>query len=155
MEWQFCINWSALVEEAKQRRKVQKLTQARLAMLAGVSTPTVSRFESQQTDIQLSTVLNILGVLGMVVHRQLVFAESTARYDTHREIVVFTGKDGDNTISCAITRVALEDHFNADNKNLLKTFIRHHERIEHEARRKYLLGRLTSDRFVLVTTDDM
>lgn len=27
MEWQFCINWPALVEEAKLRRKAQKLTQ--------------------------------------------------------------------------------------------------------------------------------
>jgi DNA-binding XRE family transcriptional regulator len=45
MERQFRINWPAIVEEAKQRRKSQKLTQQRLGELAGVSTPTISHFE--------------------------------------------------------------------------------------------------------------
>ena len=73
MERQFRINWFAIVEEAKQRRKSQKLTQQRLGELAGVSTPTISHFEGGERDIQLSTVTNILGVLGMLDERVLVF----------------------------------------------------------------------------------
>lgn len=73
MERQFCINWQAFVEEAKQRRKEQKLTQAKLGELAGVSTPTVSRFESGAVDIQLSTVLAIFEVLGMQINERLFF----------------------------------------------------------------------------------
>jgi predicted transcriptional regulator len=77
MERQFRINWPAIVEEAKQRRKGQKLTQQRLGKLAGVSTPTISHFEGGERDIQLSTVTNILGVLGMLDERVLVLPVHT------------------------------------------------------------------------------
>ncbi len=75
MERQFQINWPALVEEAKQRRKAERLTQKQLALLAGVSTPTLSRFENGEKDIQLSSVMVILTTLGMVDQRKLVFSE--------------------------------------------------------------------------------
>jgi len=155
MERQFRINWSALVEEAKQRRKTQKLTQAKLATLAGVSTPTISRFESQETDIQLPTVLSILGVLGMIDRRMLVFPDPAAHYDAGREVIVFNGKDSDRAIRCAISKEALEDHFNSAAKDMLKVFHAHRERIEHEARRKYLAEQLQPDGSVLVGTNDL
>lgn len=155
MEWKFQINWPALVEEAKQRRKKQKLTQQRLADLAKVSTPTVSRFESCEKDIQLSTVLSILTVLGMVDERHLIFLEPSERYDNYREIVVFTGKDGDKTIKCAISDEALEDHFDGHHKDKVKVFAANRERIEHEARRKYLAGQIEDDGLVLVKTGDV
>jgi len=41
------------------------LTQVRLAQLVGISTPTISRFEKGEKDIQISTALRILTVLGM------------------------------------------------------------------------------------------
>ncbi len=155
MEWQFHINWLSLVEEAKQRRKAQKLTQAKLAKLAAVSTPTVSRFESGKTDIQLPTVLSILAVLGMLDQRHLIFPASNARYDSIREIVIFTGNDGDKTVSCAISREALEDHFADHNKNLVSVFNTQHERIEHLARRKYLAGQIEPNGLVLIKTEDI
>jgi transcriptional regulator with XRE-family HTH domain len=155
MERQFRINWPAIVEEAKQRRKSQKLTQQRLAELAGVSTPTISRFESGERDIQLSTVTNILGVLGMIDERTLVFADARARYDFDRAVVQFTGKDGDKNIVCAISREALEDHFDGDNKEMLKVYKANHERIEYEARRKYIAGRIESDGSILIRTMDL
>jgi DNA-binding XRE family transcriptional regulator len=68
------VNWPAIVEEARQRRKGQKLTQQRLAELAGVSTPTISRSENGAKDIQLSSVTSILGVLGMIDDRALICA---------------------------------------------------------------------------------
>jgi transcriptional regulator with XRE-family HTH domain len=154
MERQFYVNWSLLVEEAKQRRKAQRLTQARLARLAGVSTPTVSRFESQETDIQLPTVLSILGVLGMIDRRMLVFTKPTARYDASRMVVDFIGKDGDKRIACAISREALEDHFRADGKDVLKVFAAHRLRIEQAARRKYLADKGEIDGSILLKTED-
>ena len=66
MERQFQLNWTALVEEALRRRKALGLTQQRLAALANISTPTVSRFENHKEDIQLSSILAILKVLGML-----------------------------------------------------------------------------------------
>ena len=155
MERQFRINWPAIVEEAKQRRKSQKLTQQRLAELAGVSTPTISRFESGERDIQLSTVSNILGVLGMLDERTLVFPDARERYDFDRAVVLFTGKDGDKNIISAISREALEDHFGGDNKDLMKVYKANLERIEYEARRKYLAGRLEPDGSVLIKTMDL
>jgi transcriptional regulator with XRE-family HTH domain len=155
MERQFHINWPAIVEEAKQRRKIQKLTQQRLGELAGISTPTISRFESGERDIQLSTVTNILGVLGMLDGRVLVFSDAGAHYDPARMVVVFRGKDGDKTVVCAISREALDDHFGGDNKDTLKAFKAHRERIEHEARRKYLAGRVEPDGSVLIKTMDL
>src|SRR5450631_2238494 len=116
MELQFRINWAAIVEEARQRRKSQKLTQHRLAELASVSTPTISRFESGERDIQLSSVTSILGVLGMLDERTLVFADTNAVYDSMRGVVLFKGKDGDKVIACAVSREALDDHYDGDNK---------------------------------------
>ncbi len=155
MERQFCINWPAIVEEAKQRRKSQRLTQKRLAALAGVSTPTVSRFESGEKDIQLSSVTSILAVLGMLDDRILTFANADAQYDSTRMLVLFKGYDDKRAVLCGISQEALEDHFDVDNKDPVKTFRASRERIEHEARRKYLAGRLESDGSVLITTEDL
>jgi transcriptional regulator with XRE-family HTH domain len=155
MEWQFRINWQALVEEAKQRRKEQKLTQAKLGELAGVSTPTISRFESGEADIQLSTVLAILGVLGMTDKRMLLFPTPEEFYDPVYLLVRFTGKDGEKVVRCAISMEALQDHFAGDIKNPLKSFITNNKRIEHEARRKYITRKLEADGSVLIKTTDI
>jgi transcriptional regulator with XRE-family HTH domain len=155
MERQFCINWPGLVEEAKQRRKAQKLTQAKLALLAGVSTPTISRFESGKTDIQLPTVLQIFRVLGMLDQRELIFPAPNARYHSIHRRIIFTGKDGEKTIFCAISEETLQDHFYAANKSLMQLFAMQRARIEHEARRKYLANSLERDGIVLVKTEDI
>ena len=65
MEPNIRISWNDVVEEARKRRKTQGLSQARLAAIAGVTQPTVSRFERFESDIRLSSVLQILRVLGM------------------------------------------------------------------------------------------
>lgn len=155
MERQFQINWAALVEEAKQRRKAQKLTQQRLAELAKVSTPTISRFENGEKDIQLSTILKIFAVLGMADERRLIFSDSSAHHDFDRGIVVFKGEDGNKTIKCAISDEALADHFDGDHKDPLKVFVSNRDRIEHEVRRKYLAGAIEADGSVLVKTSDL
>lgn len=155
MERQFCINWPGLVEEAKLRRAAQKLTQAQLAKLAGVSTPTISRFESGQIDIQLPTVLCIFEVLGMIDKRSLIFSDTEAYYDSAYMTVRFVGQDDGKQVTCAISREALEDHFGLTNQDVIKVFSKHMEHIQHEARRKYLSKLLEPDGSVLVRSEDL
>ena len=66
MERNIRLNWDLLVKEAIKRRKERKISQRRLATIAEVSQPTISRFEQQKQDIQLSSAIKILGVLGLV-----------------------------------------------------------------------------------------
>ncbi|NCC20912.1 MAG: XRE family transcriptional regulator [Alphaproteobacteria bacterium] len=59
------LSWQGFVEEAVRRRKEQKLTQEQLAVLAGVSKPTLNSFEQGKTTIKLDSALKILKVLGL------------------------------------------------------------------------------------------
>jgi len=65
MEQNLRLNWQALVQEAITRRKGQKLSQESLAILAGVSKPTLNSFEQGKTSIRLDSALKILSSLGM------------------------------------------------------------------------------------------
>ena len=102
----------------------------------------------------MSSALHILHILGLTDKRELVFTEPQAHYDFSREVVIFNGADQGKIIICAISREALEDHFGADNADLVKVFYKHHQDIEHVARRKYLNIQLQSDETVLITTED-
>lgn len=124
-------------------------------MLAGVSTPTVSRFENDEKDIQLSSVLNILGILGMTDQRRLDFPKSEPTYLPDRMVVRFWGKDGDKRVVCEISREALDDHYEGDNQDKLKVFKANQAAIEHEARRKYLDDNFQADGTVLIVTEDL
>lgn len=155
MEGQLRLNWTALVEEARARRKAQNLTQQRLAQLAEVSTPTISRFENGEKDIQLSSALSILGVLGLLDTRALNFPDPEPRYDSINEAVRFWGHDGTRRILCAITRDALDDHYKPERKDKLKTFEANRAAIEQEARRKFLAGAVESDSSVMIRTNDL
>jgi len=59
------LDWPEIVASAKRRRNEMKLTQRRLAAVAGVSLPTVVKFEAGQ-DVRLSSALAILKILDMV-----------------------------------------------------------------------------------------
>jgi transcriptional regulator with XRE-family HTH domain len=154
MERQFRINWQAIVQEAKQRRKEQNITQEKLAKLAGVSTPTLSRFESGEENIEMSSVLSILQVLGMKDSRKLEFPNPKEKYDSTRGVIMFLGVDGDKKVICAISLEALDDHFE-DGKNPIRNFIRNRGIIEGEARRKYIGNLLEEDGSVLIRTEDL
>jgi transcriptional regulator with XRE-family HTH domain len=65
MERNLRLDWHALVEEAVNRRKQQKLTQKQLAVLAGVSGPTVNQFEQGKTTLTLASAMKILKMLGL------------------------------------------------------------------------------------------
>jgi len=68
MEWNIPtivkLDWSEVVASAKRQRREMRLTQRRLAAIAGVSLPTVVKFEAGQ-DIRISSALAILKVLNM------------------------------------------------------------------------------------------
>ena len=131
-----------------------KLTQKQLASLARVSTPTVSRFEQAEKDLQFSSVLAILDVLGMTDRRTLVFTESESRVDS--DGVVFWGRDGKARVRCRISRAALDDHFSdGDRLRPEAAFKKHRSEIEALARRKYLLGHREPDGSVLIRTEDV
>ena len=66
MERNIQLNWGLLVQEAIRRRKERNISQRRLAAIVEISQPTVSRFEQQQKDIQLSSAIKILDALGMI-----------------------------------------------------------------------------------------
>jgi transcriptional regulator with XRE-family HTH domain len=155
MERKFYINWQAFSEEAKQRRKKQKLTQQQLAKLAKISTPTISRFENGEKDIQLSSILNILRVLGMVDQRRLDFPRPLAKYLFDRGVVRFIGQDDDKEVVCVIGREALADYFHGEGQDPLKTFKANQSAIEHEARRKYIAGLLEVEGIVFIKSEDL
>ena len=66
MERHLQLDWPGLVEEAIKRRKTQNLTQKQLAVLAGVSGPTVNRFEQNSGNITLKSAFAILHTLGLL-----------------------------------------------------------------------------------------
>jgi transcriptional regulator with XRE-family HTH domain len=66
MERNIQLNWPSVVEEAIKRRKSQNLTQKQLAVLAGVSGPTVNRFEQRHGNITLKSAFAILKTLGLM-----------------------------------------------------------------------------------------
>jgi transcriptional regulator with XRE-family HTH domain len=65
MERNIRLNWPDFVEEAIRRRKLQRLSQEELAILAQVSKPTLNRFEQGKTTITLENALKILRTLGL------------------------------------------------------------------------------------------
>ncbi len=133
-----------------------KLTQKQLSALANVSPPTVSRFEQNAKDIQLSTVLAILNVVGMTDNRTLAFADESFRQDIDSGTIVFWGQEGETRIRCGISRHALADHFS--DRGTLKpegAFRKNRSEIEGLARKQYLTGKVEADGSVLIRTEDV
>jgi transcriptional regulator with XRE-family HTH domain len=60
------LNWLDLVNAAKKRRKEYRLTQAQLAVLAGVSKPTLNNFEQGKTTLTLESAFKILKTVGLL-----------------------------------------------------------------------------------------
>jgi hypothetical protein len=117
-----------------------------------VSTP--SRFERAAKDIQLSSLLAILQVLGMTDKRTLIFDEEYKR--DSGDAITFWGNEGNSRVRCRILRKALDDHFSDGGRLRLEAaFEKHRPEIEALARRKYLLGQKEPDGTVLITTQDL
>ena len=59
------LNWHALVARALEVRREEGLSQRELAALAGVTQPTVVKFEKGSTAIRVDSALAILHALGL------------------------------------------------------------------------------------------
>jgi transcriptional regulator with XRE-family HTH domain len=154
MERQFQLNWDAFVEEAVRRRRVLKMTQKQLALIANISLPTLIRFEQNSKDIQLSTAIQILGALGMTDTRTLLFRDREFNEQDNR--IYFYGEDASKRIRCAILREALDDHFSDDDKLRPKqAFEKYRLDIETLARRKYLNNQHEVNGSILIDTHDI
>jgi len=70
MERNIRINWPGITAEARRRRESRGMTQRHLAALAKVSRSTLSRFENNSGDVQLSSALRVLSVLDMIDRKQ-------------------------------------------------------------------------------------
>ncbi len=123
--------------------------------MAELSTPTISRFESGEVDIQVSNVLKIFRVLGMTDQRMLTFPEPAAFYDASRKVISFAGRDDKKEVICAVSKEALDDYFGGGHQSLLKCFTANHEQIEQIVRRKYLANKFENDGSILVRSADV
>ena len=85
----------------------------------------------------------------------LRFTEQEETYDSDRGVVIFWGQDGETRVRCAISREALDDDFQGDDKDKVEVFRAHRQAIEQEARRKYLAGETEPDGSVLIRTGDL
>ncbi len=102
----------------------------------------------------MSSVLNILQVLGMNDSRKLEFPNPREKYDSLRRVIIFLGVDGDKKVICAISEEALDDHFE-DGKNPIRNFTRNRGIIEGEARKKYIGNLLEEDGSILIRSEDL
>lgn len=123
-----------------------------------MSTPTVSRFEGGDKNIQLTSALAILDVLGLVERPVIEFPDKIERVDFDRDIVLFPARTPEGEVTCAIGGEALEDHFEArgiSERALLAAFRAHRAEIEELARQQFLARRRLADGTVLIRTEDV
>ena len=84
----------------------------------------------------------------------LAFNNPPARYDSRRDVVVFEGTALGETIECAVSREAIEDHFRAGGSNdtRLEAYLANRSRIERLLRTKYLTWPVEESGNVLLRT---
>ncbi len=88
----------------------------------------------------------------------LTFNNPPLRYDSHRDIVTFVGESLGSPVRCAISREALEDHFDADNLDEIGRVERvreHRSTIERLARTKFLSWPVEEPETILIRTDEV
>lgn len=127
-----------------------------MAALANISTPSVSHFENGSNDIQLSTALAILSVLGMTDDRVLRFTALDAYYQPDKAAIFFKGYEGDSLILCGISKEALQDHFGlVAAKKPLQVFKANESLILSIAKKKFSLQAFELDGSLLIKTEDI
>jgi fido (protein-threonine AMPylation protein) len=85
----------------------------------------------------------------------LTFPAPEERFIFDREVVVFWGQDGKARVRCEISREALDDDFQGDDKDKLEVFRANRQAIEQEARQKFLVGDTEADGSILIRTGDL
>jgi hypothetical protein len=88
----------------------------------------------------------------------LTFNNPPVRYDGDRDVVTFTGEVLGDSVKCAVSREALEDHFGANNldkEGRIEAFRKNRSNIERLLRTKYLSWPVEEPEFVLLKTMDV
>ena len=100
-------------------------------------------------------VLSILDVLGMTDKRSLDSQGEERAYGSSRMVVTFQAVDENKPVPGAVSRKALEDHFNGNRKDPVDVFRANADAIEHPAPRKYLRGEIEPDGSILIRTSEL
>jgi len=90
----------------------------------------------------------------MTMSRGLTFPNQAEGYVSDREVVAFSGQDGETRFRCQISEEALRDYVDADGKDLIELFRANRPSIEDEARRKYLAGRVEPGGSIFIRSRD-
>jgi hypothetical protein len=88
----------------------------------------------------------------------LIFNNPPARYDFGRDVVIFVGQALGSSVTCEISREALDDHFGTDGldqKGRVEAFLKNRSRIELMARAKYLSWPIEEPGTVLIKSMDV
>jgi len=110
---------------------------------------------SIEMDIHPFTTFIVRRVQWHLERHDLTFPAPKESFVFEREIVFFYAQDGEACVRCAITREALDDHFQGDGKEKLEMFRANRQAIEQEVRRKYIAGDTEVDGSILIHSDDL
>jgi fido (protein-threonine AMPylation protein) len=110
---------------------------------------------SIEMDIHPFTTFIVRRVQWHLERHNLTFPEPKESFVFERDMVLFYGRDGEAWVRCAITREALDDHFQGDGKDKLEVFRANRQAIEQEVRRQYNAGDTEVDGSILIHSDDL
>jgi len=110
---------------------------------------------SIEMDIHPFTTFIVRRVQWHLERHDLTFPEPKESFVFERDMVLFYGRDGEAWVRCAITREALDDHFQGDGKDKLEVFRANRQAIEQEVRRQYNAGDTEVDGSILIHSGDL
>jgi fido (protein-threonine AMPylation protein) len=110
---------------------------------------------SVEMDIHPFTAFIVRRVQWHLELHDLTFPAPKESFVFERDIVFFYAQDGEACVRCAISREALDDHFQGDGKDKLEVFRTNRQDIEQEVRRKYIAGDTEVDGSILIHSDDL
>jgi hypothetical protein len=110
---------------------------------------------SIEMDIHPFTTFIVRRVQWHLERHDLTFAAPMESLVFGRDMVLFYGQDGEAVVRCAITREALDDHFQGDGKDKLEVFRANRQAIEQEVRRQYNAGDTEVDGSILIHSGDL
>jgi fido (protein-threonine AMPylation protein) len=110
---------------------------------------------SIEMDIHPFTTFIVRRVQWHLERHDLTFPAPKESFVFERDIVFFYAQDGEACVRCAISREALDDHFQGDDKDKLEVFRANRQDIEQEVRRKYIAGDTEVDGSILIHSDDL
>ncbi len=115
----------------------------------------MTRLAPHSRDLMLKTLGHPREILPGI---DLSFNNPPVRYDSHRDVIAFTGEALGNSVNCAVSREAMEDHFGAnglDREGRVEAFLKNRSTIERLIRTKYLSWPVEETEAVLLGTIDV